>query len=263
MVWQSARVFNSVVCPVRGILTLVTARPIGVFILKLIPKNWHKHQHYKDRTPPWIKLHREILNDREFMCLPIASKALAPLMWLLASETKDGVFDASTEELSFRLRFTQKEIEFGIKPLIDKGFFIRAIDLLADCNQDARPEGEREVEGEAETEGDTQSKSAKKITLDVFVKQRIDDGLTPIAETDPVWKVIDKLEMPDDFAELQWRYLEQQYSVKKGGRAKRYEEWPLVLAKALRELWGQLFFKHETQGWILTSKGKNLKELAA
>ena len=42
------------------------------------PKNWSHFQHYKDRCPPWIKLHKELLNDRAFMTLPTASKALAP-----------------------------------------------------------------------------------------------------------------------------------------------------------------------------------------
>jgi hypothetical protein len=37
--------------------------------MKLIPKNWGKFQHYKDRCPPWIKLHRDLLNDREFLHL--------------------------------------------------------------------------------------------------------------------------------------------------------------------------------------------------
>ena len=121
--------------------------------MKLIPKNWNTFQHYRDRCPPWIKLHREILNDKEFMCLPLASKAIAPLLWLLASESKDGQFDASTDELSFRLRITNKEVEEGLKPLINNGFFIDASTMLAPCLQVARPE--RETEGETETEKNT------------------------------------------------------------------------------------------------------------
>jgi hypothetical protein len=117
--------------------------------MKLIPKNWNTFQHYRDRCPPWIKLHREILNDKQFMCLPLASKAIAPLLWLLASESKDGQFDASTDELSFRLRITNKEVEEGLKPLINNGFFIDASTMLAPCLQLARPETERE--GERET----------------------------------------------------------------------------------------------------------------
>ena len=74
----------------------------------LQPKNWAVFQHYKDRCPPWIKLHRDLLNNRAYICLPIASKAIAPMLWLLASESKDGVFDGSLDELVFRLHITPK-----------------------------------------------------------------------------------------------------------------------------------------------------------
>ena len=119
--------------------------------MKLIPKNWTKFQHYKDRCPPWIKLHRDILNDRAFANLPIASKALAPLLWLLASESKDGSFDAASDELAFRLHIASKDIEAGLKPLIERGFFVDASTMLAPCLQPAIPEreGEREAEVEA------------------------------------------------------------------------------------------------------------------
>jgi hypothetical protein len=116
----------------------------------LKPKNWDKFQHYKDRCPPWIKLHRDLLNDRVFASLPIASKALAPLLWLLASESKDGEFDAASEELAFRLHIAIKDIESGLKPLIDNGFFIDASTMLAPCYQPAIPEREREGETEKE-----------------------------------------------------------------------------------------------------------------
>jgi hypothetical protein len=118
----------------------------------LQPKNWAVFQHYKDRCPPWIKLHRDILNDRVFMCLPLASKAIAPLLWLLASESKDGVFDGSLDELVFRLHITPKDYQDGVKPLIDKGFFVVASGVLADSYQVAIPERERERETETKTE---------------------------------------------------------------------------------------------------------------
>lgn len=122
----------------------------------LQPKNWGIFQHYKDRSPPWIKLHRDLLSNRDYIRLPTASKALAPLLWLLASEKHDGVFDASFEELQFRLHITQKEYDEGIKPLIDKGFFLVASGVLAECLQDAIPEreGERETEKETKKERD-------------------------------------------------------------------------------------------------------------
>jgi hypothetical protein len=138
----------------------------------LIPKNWAVFQHYKDRLPPWIKLHREILNDRVFMGLPIASKALAPLMWLLASESKNGSFDGSLDELVFRLHITPKEYQDGVKPLIDKGFFIVASGLLADCKQVAIPETERETETKREAKKIQAPSGVSPEVWDSFVAQR-------------------------------------------------------------------------------------------
>ena len=133
----------------------------------LKPKNWSIFQHYKDRSPPWIKLHRDTLNDRKFMCLPTASKALAPMMWLLASESKDGSFDASTEELHFRLRMDEKEIKVGLKALIDNGFFVIVDGVLADCYQPAISEREGETETEVEKEGKKKRTSAPSCPPDV------------------------------------------------------------------------------------------------
>jgi hypothetical protein len=116
----------------------------------LQPKNWAVFQHYKDRCPPWIKLHRELLNNRAYICLPIASKALAPMLWLLASESKDGIFDGSLDELVFRLHITPKEYEDGIKPLIDKDFFVIVSGVLAERLHNAIPETERETETKRE-----------------------------------------------------------------------------------------------------------------
>ena len=118
--------------------------------MRLIPKNWRAFQHYGNRRPPWIKLHRELLDDREFMSLPMASKAIAPLLWLLASESEDGSFDADSEELAFRLRIASKDVEAGLKPLIDNCFFLDASTLLAPCLQLASPDKETEREKEKE-----------------------------------------------------------------------------------------------------------------
>lgn len=138
----------------------------------LQPKNWAVFQHYKDRCPPWIKLHRDLLNNREFICLPIASKALAPMLWLLASETKDGIFNASVEELVFRLRITEKDYADGVKPLIDNGFFIIASGVLADCYQVAIPETERETEKRQKKLAFPKPESVTQETWDAFVQQR-------------------------------------------------------------------------------------------
>lgn len=111
-------------------------------------KRWSDFQHYKSRCPPWIKLERKLLDNFEFACLPLASKALAPMLWLLASESMDGSVRIDPDWLAFRLRFTLADIEAGLTPLIDKGFLILASGVLAPCLHDAC----LETEGETETE---------------------------------------------------------------------------------------------------------------
>ena len=104
--------------------------------MKLIPKNWESFQHYKDRSPTWIKLHKHLLDDMAFQRLPVGARALAPMLWLLASESVQGIFNGSTEELSFRLRQNEKEISVSLEALIKSGFFILYQDAsnpLADC----------------------------------------------------------------------------------------------------------------------------------
>jgi hypothetical protein len=143
----------------------------------LQPKNWAVFQHYKDRCPPWIKLHRDLLNNRVFMRLPIASKALAPMLWLLASESKDGIFDGSLDELVFRLHISEKEYKDGLKPLIDNEFFAVVSGVLAERLQNAIPETEREGEKERETE--TKKKSTV-VSCPDFVEQQVWDDFLSI-----------------------------------------------------------------------------------
>jgi hypothetical protein len=115
--------------------------------MKIVPKDWAQFQHYKDRCPSWIKLHRALLDDYEFQCLQVASRALAPMLWLLASESMTGEIDATPAKLSFRLRISEQEVIEALKPLIDIGFFVvvqGASNVLADCYQDASLEKRRE-----------------------------------------------------------------------------------------------------------------------
>ncbi|PDT71719.1 hypothetical protein CO683_00740 [Bradyrhizobium ottawaense] len=109
--------------------------------MTLTPKNWKSFQHYKDRAPAWIKLHKGLMTDFAFNRLPLASRALAPMLWLLASEYEDGEITASVDEIAFRLHVSTAELNSALKPLIDSGFFI-ASDALAEPEQQAIPEKE-------------------------------------------------------------------------------------------------------------------------
>ena len=58
-------------------------------------KKWDDFQHYKDRNPPWIKLHNHLLDDYEFECLPDATKCHLLCIWMLASRTNNEmIFDS-------------------------------------------------------------------------------------------------------------------------------------------------------------------------
>jgi hypothetical protein len=130
--------------------------------MNLIPKNWASFQHYKDRSPAWIKLHRGLLDDYEFARLPVESRALAPMLWLLAAEHEDGEIDAGLNKLCFRLRMTGGEISEALHPLIEAGFFVVAersehVEHVASTPLQTQTEGapleeERREETQVETE---------------------------------------------------------------------------------------------------------------
>jgi hypothetical protein len=123
--------------------------------MSYLVKDWSSFQHYKDRNPPWVKLHKSLLDNFDFQSLPVDSRALAPMLWLLASEHKDpnsGQIDLPIEAIAFRLRQSEKYIKLSIKPLIDKGFIVDSSNMLAECKQLAVPETETETETETKTE---------------------------------------------------------------------------------------------------------------
>ena len=103
----------------------------------ITPKNWKDFQHYKHRNPPWIKLHKSLLDNYEFHSMSDASKSLALCLWLIASESDDGSIDADQKKLSFRFRTTIAKIDTSLNELINNGFFITDSKPIAQCKHDA------------------------------------------------------------------------------------------------------------------------------
>lgn len=125
-------------------------------------KNWENFQHYKDRCPPWIKLHRDLLRNYDFLCLQDASKLHLMLIWLLASQM-DNRIPADSEFIKKQIGVTD-DIDF--KELINKGFLIDDSDTLATCKQSAMLETEAETETKTETESNKGRKNFKKPTVE-------------------------------------------------------------------------------------------------
>ena len=130
-------------------------RGLSVFLEEAVRsgmvRNWEKFQHYSKRRPPWIKLHREIMDDYEFQMLSLAAKALAPCIWLIASEGEKGRFRADSDYLAFRTHIPEDVISQAIDELERVGFIRLSSVPLAEGFQPA-PESLSEVEGEVETE---------------------------------------------------------------------------------------------------------------
>jgi hypothetical protein len=114
--------------------------------------NWGTFQHYKDRSPPWIKLHRQLLNNRHWNALSDGAGKLLPELWLVAAESDDGSITASTEDLAWRLR-RDPETMAALLIELERGEFLDlsvhdASIVIAGCLQDASTEGEGEAERE-------------------------------------------------------------------------------------------------------------------
>jgi hypothetical protein len=127
-------------------------------------KNWAEFQHYRTRRPPWIKLHRGLLDDHGWHRLPETSRAVGPLLWLLASEHADGVIPYDLETIAFRLHMTADKVDAALGPLIGAGFLIEEHDAsepLAAGKQPASPESEKESETKKETERDARAREAR------------------------------------------------------------------------------------------------------
>ena len=77
--------------------------------MKLRPKNWDTFQHYKDRRPPWIKLHHALVDDPAFHALKGEDAKYLMLIWLIASEDLEGYLP-SNHDLAWRLRIAEKQL---------------------------------------------------------------------------------------------------------------------------------------------------------
>ncbi len=114
--------------------------------------NWSKYQSYKDRRPPWIRFHRTMLDDYEYQSMSADSRALLPMLWLLACEDKDpksGLIQLEIKAISFRLRQPEKVINKCLDEL-QVADFIECIESvtkpLLERNETVPPETETETE---------------------------------------------------------------------------------------------------------------------
>lgn len=123
-------------------------------------KNWSKFQHFKDRRPLWIKLYRDLLDDRLWNELdPLSSKVLVTL-WLLASEDSEmegNLPDIKT--IAWRMRMSEKQVTecvFKLSHWLEHD----DINLISNGHQSDAPEKRRE-DTEKEKEKETEKKATE------------------------------------------------------------------------------------------------------
>ena len=114
-------------------------------------KNWSDFQHFKDRTPPWIKLYRYLLDDPDWHELSGDDAKMLIMIWLIASEDKnmDGNLPP-LKTLAFRLRISESKLKQSLNKL-NNWLIQDAINVIANCHQLDIPETETETETGTET----------------------------------------------------------------------------------------------------------------
>lgn len=95
-------------------------------------RNWDKYQHYKDRSPPWIKLHNSLLDDPDFDELNDSERYHLLAIWMLASRTNN--------RMKYDKKWLSRKISATSQINIEKLLKLRFIQLIqedANCYQDA------------------------------------------------------------------------------------------------------------------------------
>jgi hypothetical protein len=114
--------------------------------MRITITNWDRFQHYRNRRPPWVKIHQSLLTNRQWFSLsPDASKLLVEC-WLIASEEEPGVIDKELGDLAFRLRREEASMMASLEELVAQGFIETDSTVLAPRQQSASPETETEGE---------------------------------------------------------------------------------------------------------------------
>ena len=98
--------------------------------------NWDKFQHYKDRTPPWIKLYTELNSSNAWLDLTDAERGLLVTIWIEYARAR-GDLRASNVPSCVR----QKRRMCSLERLNQAGFIeLSASRVLAQRREDKKRE---------------------------------------------------------------------------------------------------------------------------
>lgn len=115
--------------------------------------NWSEYQHYKDRDPPWIKLHFKLLTSRAWTMLDNNGRALAIACMLIASRNHGQV--PNDPDYIKRVAYFKKAPDFA--PLVKCGFLAVASGCKQTQAKDTQETEAEEIREETERESEALS----------------------------------------------------------------------------------------------------------
>ena len=140
-------------------------------------RNWAKFQHYKRRSPPWIRLYRDVIDTEEWRGLSDAAKALLAEVWLIASEGHPGgSLSADLHGIAWKTGrpfSATTAILAALQELHEASFLTLPASMVASTDASAfasmtGPQSQRtETEGETDTTRDQENGSPKGWSKDV------------------------------------------------------------------------------------------------
>lgn len=122
-------------------------------------RNWEKFQHYKNRRPPWIKLHVETLDDYELMHLDNDAQLVYERLLLLAARTDNNI-SHDPDWIGGQIVQDPRIVQAAVETLINTGFLSvagrkrSASKAIATRKQSADSEAEQKAETEEEPEAE-------------------------------------------------------------------------------------------------------------
>jgi hypothetical protein len=122
-------------------------------------RNWEKFQHYKNRRPPWVRYHVELLDDYELLSLPYATQLLYDRLLLLAARTDNNI-PHDPQRIGGQLNIEPATVQESIETLITHGFLSVAENKRSASRVLARKRQGRTTEAETEAE-DSDSSDAE------------------------------------------------------------------------------------------------------
>jgi hypothetical protein len=116
--------------------------------------NWREFQHYKNRGPPWIKLHRQLALKPSWRRLRGSAAKLLVDLWMLGAGDDDGEIGMTLQDIAYYTRQPQASVVEDLNALTINEFVALNKQTLAAASnvQSLAVPEERRGETEAETE---------------------------------------------------------------------------------------------------------------